>query len=320
MLRVRTFTLGLVVASVLAGAALAPAKPEDPRPAPASQPTDQAPEFALDDPTRPAVHVAAVRTDAGGSLADSALPFCSADRIEAGALTARAEGFNLRWHVHSGDGFPADVGTAPDGRSVSFHLTGLTPWADPYYPRTPLTFQLTASLFDRAGREVASDTVSVTQNDLGQLRQEYVDHNLLVPARMKRVPEVDAFRFIPRDGHWNDGDYDWALVSDWAVQANNLVQAASFREGLLAGGPVRVTSVFRNPTRHWRLYWNMGKRPTIGSRHMWGVAIDYGVDDFDHDGQRKEWADYGILRSVADGAGKVIPEGRTDHVHVQEPL
>ena len=82
-------------------------------------------------------------------------------------------------------------------------------------------------------------------------------------------------------------------------------------------GALRVTSVFRNPVRHWNLYLDLGRRPTVGSRHMWGMAIDFGVSDHNHDSARQTGADYSLVRDTCDPYGTVVPEGRTDHVHLQ---
>ena len=54
-----------------------------------------------------------------------------------------------------------------------------------------------------AGKTVAEAAQLVQQNDLGQLRQEYVDHALHPQDGLHRVPDVTDFRQAPVDGRWN---------------------------------------------------------------------------------------------------------------------
>lgn len=303
--------LGLVVLALAAFARDQEAARSLPLP-PAAAPRSPSAAATAAQPARPApeVRIVSVRTDSGGVLDDEMLPFCSADTLRVDLEMADAKRADVRWRVVPFVGTVAPV--LSNEREFAFRLAEVAAWPDPYAARPAFYLEIVAALVDSGGKELASDTRIVLQSDLGQLRQEYVDHPLVLPPGASRVPGVGEFTPAPRDGSWNDGDYDWALISDWAAQADTWVQ-----QGWT--GPVRVNSVYRSPARHWRLYAELGRPVATGSRHLWGMAIDYQVADLNGDGSSPGWGDYNLLSEVCALYGRVVPEGRADHVHLQQP-
>lgn len=273
-------------------------------------------------PAKPALRIASVVTESGAALEPGdLLAFCTSDTVRVEAESNAAGGLEVRWQVGTEPGLGVPQPAAAAGTAIEFRLEGLSRevWPDPHTARPGLFFTLRVALVDTKGREVAGDEKIIWQSDLGQLRQEYADHPLNPAPGNPAVPAVSEFRRVARDGYVNDGDYDWALIAPWTEQTDRGVQNGAAKLGIrMAVGAVRASSVYRSPARHWRLYAELGQRVTTGSRHLWGQAVDYIVEDFDGDGTVTR-RDYDTLADLtAQGGGKVVWEGRLDHVHVQQ--
>jgi hypothetical protein len=149
-----------------------------------------------------------------------------------------------------------------------------------YTPRPARSVSFRAEIVNRGGGIVDSssngavDTI-ITQNDLGQVRQRYMDHPV-TPVDLpngtfitKKVPDVDHFALVP-DAPWNDtGIFSptsgtwrfaqarsrWAMVGPFArtwgpVGGGGPVVTAAAAKGITT----RVNSVYRDPLSHWLLY------------------------------------------------------------------
>jgi len=221
-------------------------------------------------PARPTIQISRVTASDTGVLSGGELPFCSADTIHCEATTASADGLTVDWKVEPESplvGFLPVFGGAQDALDFTLDVS-LLPWMDPYdaRPASTLGFLLIARLMD-GNVEKTRDSVHIGQSDRGQLRQEYVDHGVSVPAIGGFVPYPHGL------DNWNTGNYDWAILG-WARSAYARISAVYNRTDYA----LTVSSVYRNPVANSRL--NLGRAKRIASAsslHQYGEAIDFQV-------------------------------------------
>jgi hypothetical protein len=259
-----------------------------------------------------AIKIISITTNSGAELQpDHTLSFAGGDewgntppdQIHCVAEVMGTDTPIVKWSVtdlNAGQATP-DGGV---GTTFSFRVAQLPP-QDLYTPRPPLGFRVIARLFDVDGTEVGRDEVVVTQSQLGSRRQEYVDHPVSPPvAALSKVPSIAAF------------DANLHIVSDWAYEAINRVLAEANRRNI----QTQVNSVYRSPVHHWLVYRNEVKQPlkvTKGSQHLWGTAVDFDVPNGRN--RKESQKNYNALAKLCRDLGYlVIPEGRTDHVHIQQ--
>lgn len=136
---------------------------------------------------------------------------------------------------------------------------------------------------------VISNTV-ITQDEIDQCRQEYVDMNK--NHKPTRGEFVDNTTYS-NPGHFsfgeiNSGDYDVAIFTI-AQHLENIREAI----GNLA---MPVNSGYRNPIR------NASVGGATNSRHIYGDAVDIGLQDWDKDGDKDE-DDWILMKNAADAEG-----------------
>ena len=245
------------------------------------------------------------------------LHFCSGDVIHCEPTIPLPAGSVVQWQIDaSGNGEETALDPSPAsgaGPSVDFSLKPLEHWPNytPSWPnnlyraRSLLSFTVTAQLVDASGSTLATKAHTITQSDLGQLRQEYVDlpvHNQHFPVGA--IPPEVA-RFSQGGGMLNSGMYRWAIVPQWAVQT---------AVGVLAQAPATIDSCFRNPVYNANVdLRNLALRLStrdvnFQSLHQWGAAIDFLSDA----------SSYCQMARLCMNYGDVVWEGTTSHVHVQQ--
>lgn len=260
----------------------------------------------------------------------NSLSFCSSDIIRCEATTTNDAGLTIEWSVRPGisSGVPLSILPNATPNSYDFQLINLPHWVDPDgfypdYPRPALTFTVIASLKDVASGAVkaTSDPVTVTQDDRGRLRQEYVDYDASPIDGEPPVPPVSWFSPFLRTGDIGENtqrEFDWAIIDQWAdtplVTTGAIpgaIQQVKALAPTLKVGPIVVNSLYRSPLRNLQV-----GSDAPGSRHLWGMAVDLNVSDF---GGYTEQENYNILANICRYLGfRVQPEGRTNHVHIQK--
>lgn len=141
--------------------------------------------------------------------------------------------------------------------------------AKPNSPAAPngrggkLSYRVTASV--DADITEKEDMVIIAQDELDQLRQEYVDMN------KTRVPQRDEFTHD--NGQFNTGDYGWVIVKQEALDGyNTIVQA-------FAPNVANMNSAYRNPVHNAKLPGSASE-----SRHIYGDALDLQTPSIGHSG------------------------------------
>lgn len=110
--------------------------------------------------------------------------------------------------------------------------------------------------YDVGGEVTRMEQKGIEQDTIDQIRQEYVDHAITVPARNK---------FVSASEHeLNWGDYSYAIIEPAATGLSAWRQEYAY--------DVTVTSGYRNPEHNEGIgVW--------GSQHQYGTAVDAAVHD-----------------------------------------
>lgn len=287
--------LGVVVAATASGARNAPDRselpagpptvslPPDPGPAPSGPPS------AL--PVRARVQIVSLRAG------PAAIPAGRASRALRGAAgiartfvtesasslqisaVARIPGHpdwnsRITWEVTPPAGFVLPGGDLPPGPTLAVLLD--RPGGNPGGLGSPLAFTVTAFVPDEAGAQPAQ--VTVEQDLLDRLRQEYVDLNRsVVPGRGEFLDAV-AFqrRFGRRYPRVTFEDLNWSRLPGSEVRYPFVLATEALvrtiHETRRLYGPVTVSSGFRNPVRQLVVHGSVGE-----SHHQYGRAADLHV-------------------------------------------
>jgi hypothetical protein len=228
-----------------------------------------------------------VTSDAGVASANE-LSFCSADTIHCHATIAPStpSGIAAMWIVsdlNSGEAIPNNGAgeLGGDAAAYDFNIENLPSLLTAVIPRDRLQFTITVLLLD-GELLLAASSIAITQSDLGQLRQEYVDHRI-------HVPHVSEFAAVhkanPGDPGWNTGDYDWAIISQWAIDTDAAMNRTALALQIIPENyiPLQINSVYRNPCHESAVSLEDGQL-SLSSLHQYGRAIDYQVFDWDASG------------------------------------
>jgi len=179
----------------------------------------------------------------------------------------------------------------------------------------PLSYQIMASII--SGKEF-NDKIIITQDEIDQIRQEYIDVTILVNnnhVRADTVPARGEFRnqqtYVNLPGHFpfddiNGGDYTWVIFTI-AQNLENIRTAIGNR-------PMDVRSGYRNPAHNAGLIPNPG---APNSRHIYGDAADIANGDFNGDGDTTN-DDRILMRTEAKDKGACVePLNLTPwHIHM----
>lgn len=253
-----------------------------------------------------------------GALQFLNVPFCSEDSIRLTAVTSNSA-FQPVWVVEGevGSGCVV-VPTSPTNGQLSLDVrvdvSGF-PFFNRTEPRPAMGFSVTVRLMEGLV-ERAVHSINITQDTLGRLRQEYVDHDIEPQDGQPKIPGISSFRQLSTSHPYNGDNYfDWAIVDAWA-------EAAIKETGQIAGQAgiptPHITSVYRSPSRHWLVYKNKGMLYEVkgGSRHLWGQAVDFRTKNL---GVGTLSENYTTLANLCRHLGDtVIWEGVYDHVHIQK--
>lgn len=274
----------------------------------------------------PAIEIGEVTCSDSGVLDFGELPYCSADTIYLVANTTNAGSLTTDWLFEPDDSSVTLMPVFDGGPQAS--ITVAPPgWNDALRPRdTLMGFTVTARLVDGDVERARSAPLHIPQSDLGKLRQEYVDHDLHPQDGQPLVPPVSSFREWPANSRYNSQrEFAWAILDPWALQAIGRIVDTATSLSVRSLDATSVTSIYRSPCRHWQVYdeINEDRRKkglaeipvTTGSRHMWGIAVDFSVGNF---GGLSALENYNILANICRFLGyRVFVEGDTRHVHIQ---
>jgi hypothetical protein len=226
----------------------------------------------------------------------------------------------IRWTVSAPLGFVVPVEGMWTGPRLEVKLR--RPGGNPVGLGGPLALMVQATVAAEGAQHSVQETV--VQDEVDQLRQEYIDlARRQVPARGEFVNAVD---FAARYGQ----RFPWLRFEDlnWSVDPNTRERFsyALIRPELIAGldrmrrayGDVTINSGYRNPTRQVEVH-----APVRESLHQYGYAADLAVAP----GGGRAWpseVDWRRLAEVACGASakwvepltSSSPNGPGCHVHV----
>lgn len=261
------------------------------------------------------------------------------DLITCSAAIVNGSSALVNWKVEPGAGAGTATLTVQKGAATSFRLKNLPAIADTQ-PRPALSFKVTAILLNDKGVEVSRDTKTVTQGQIGQLRQIYVDHPVTPrdpvyqDFETKKVPDVAHFSNItavpwndtgifktgsnPQAWYYPNIKKDWMILGPFAKKWGDVDGSSPVIQfAALFGMTTRVNSVYRDPLSHWRYYRRvLQSQPTVSSRHLWGNAIDFKVRaDFCQPSDVLDIYDYGMLAQMCKSM-MLLPDGVSSEGYV----
>ncbi|MEK7810855.1 MAG: DUF4157 domain-containing protein [Pseudomonadota bacterium] len=190
---------------------------------------------------------------------------------DAGALSSQTA-----WSVHgvsadSGNGNPS-VATNRSNFSFTPNPTN-RPTTGSRTPNDPIKYRVEAQV---AG---SSATYDLEQDESDIIRQEYIDLGPVVSPRRSdiSIPSIPTFN----TGNYScivDRGMNTALTNTRAQFQSLTQQAAAPDAGVPAAAPVPIAAItvesgYRNPRRNVAV----GSPFPVGSRHVWGSALDLGV-------------------------------------------
>lgn len=203
-----------------------------------------------------------------------------------------------------------------DGKVSSIESGTLKPHevlANPDYPDAPplkpnpppapngrsgtLSYKIIAYLLSEGNKEQTS--VLIWQDELDQLRQEYVDLN------KNRIP--DRKEFTQEYPSLNMGDYSWAIVNPKIIEGYRVITETF--------SPYRITMncAYRNPVHNAAI-----PDSAKESRHIYGDALDLQIVSIGHKGS-PNYEDWKVLADAARDAKPTFIEpysqSKAGHVH-----
>ena len=186
------------------------------------------------------------------------LSFISTDRI---TLTASV---SANWTVHgvssnAGDGNPHQ---ARNRTQFSFRPNpSRRPTSGSRTPNDPIQYRVEAQAGGRTG------TFDLTQDETDIIRQEYIDLGPRTPPDRNSI-------VTPTIATYNTGNYSLIVDGGMDNAFNNTETAFQALTPAGAVAPqIGVSSGYRNPRRNV----DVGSNFPVGSRHVWGTALDLTV-------------------------------------------
>lgn len=171
-------------------------------------------------------------------------------------------------------------------------------------PNAPIQYRVEA----RAGGQTAA--IDLAQDETDIIRQEYID---LGPVR----PPDRSIVVAPTIGTYNTGNY--TLIVDGGMDNARTNTEREFQALTPAGTvapAIGVSSGYRNPRRNVEV----GSEFPVGSRHVWGTALDLTVPGANATlwtRLRNAGANAGNTSICEDGPTQVLcTSPRVDHVHI----
>jgi hypothetical protein len=221
----------------------------------------------------------------------------------------------VRWRIRR-LGAKADA-EAITGQGLTFRFT---PAALPGQRRSdPLAYEITAEVRDPASGGTAWDAVTIRQDEIDQIRQEYVDF----PRRsLDRAPRQ---AFVDRDQYEQEfpNALPWSALNKTRSRAGEsyrfilldpaVVEGMRRWQELLGGRELLITSGYRNPYKQAITSRRGGVEAAPAGMHQYGKAVDVQAN------VTKDFRDWVTVAWTAIDAGadyvETIPEGAWHHVH-----
>jgi hypothetical protein len=204
----------------------------------------------------------------------------------------------------------------PTGPSTSFvlpkHDRGRWPTDHPGDDdRKSLKYKLTA-IWTKDGTTNRSDAVTIGQDPIDTIREEYYEFGLTTLAR--HIPARDQFVPSARVSIGaNNGDYSYAVLEP--VFMAKLVELDA-----LWAGAWQLNTIYRNPNHNLNghIPSTNKSRPSLVTWHMWGCAAD--LQTFPRDGSEKQYLFWHALNDLAVERGwdtEDLAHAKVGHVHVE---
>ncbi|MDQ6635798.1 MAG: hypothetical protein M3Z10_13690 [Gemmatimonadota bacterium] len=177
--------------------------------------------------------------------------------------------------------------------------------------RKPLTYEVTA-LWTKEGETYRSDPVTVGQDQIDTIREEYYEFGLTTLGR--HIPTRDEFVPSPRVRIGaNNGDYPYAVLEP-AFMAK-LVELNA-----LWAGAWQLNTIYRNPNHNLNGHISSKNKskPSPVTWHMWGCAAD--LQTFPADGSDRQYTFWHALNDLAVERGwdtEDLVHAKVGHVHVE---
>jgi len=246
----------------------------------------------------------------------SSEPFTAYARTEPTTLSA-----NIIWTIKPRSGLmPTDFSSFIQHGS-DLELIPLSkfllprPVAIPYRLK-PISFDLIASLDDQH-----FDRLTITQDNLDQLRQEYIDGSIYPSKNVGAENGRDYF--VNQDTYQDPGDYPFSVIKSkfvsgksgdyswsWFEIADKLQQV---RDSIVNDQNIYTKrldiidgNAYRNPSYNLYVYQMQKADENTKSPHLIGCAVDVDVADYDNSGFRREKADWMILKGKAKALGACV--------------
>ncbi len=210
----------------------------------------------------------------------------------------------IRWNVRE-IAECTSIPNPPSGSYASVYVTDSLVTPAPNGRTQAISYGVTASIDVGVTHRESSEAL-VIQDGIDKLRQQYLDmQKNSVPDRSNfalDLPATPHFQFS--EGACHCGQHDWQL---WLIMDNLEAVRVSFAH------PMIVNSGYRCPIHN-----SHQPGAAVNSRHIYGMAADIDVSDFNGDGTVNK-DDWDILAEAATANGAVLePYSQTGGwVHMQ---
>jgi len=208
-----------------------------------------------------------------------------------------AHASEIKWEVTPLNAADATDSLVNPANGASTVLTAVAS-AAPNGRGHPISFKVKASV--TIDGNLSEDEVTVKQDNLDELRQEYIDMNKT--TKPMRSAFVNSLLYQnPGNFSFNEikaSDYDWALFTITA----KLQTTRDSLPGLIKVMAITPGNAYRNPVK------NATQDPpgATNSRHIYGLAADIEVADYDGNGTAGKAADWELIKSNAHLAGLCV--------------
>lgn len=168
-------------------------------------------------------------------------------------------------------------------------------------------------------------SIHLAQDEIDQCRQEYVDirrNSLPIdfdpPVRDSFSDTISSSRFL-HGALRISSDYNFIAYNQLTLHGLDAVQDKISETYIVQ---LDVTSYYRNPRSNERL---AAKGSVLNSAHLWGIAVDFDVPDFNGNGEYQDEEDWEIMLNAALNTGIYFYENpihsdgsiHYDYIHIQ---
>ena len=167
---------------------------------------------------------------------------------------------------------------------------------------------MTAQRLDIDGNPIGNpDTKTVIQNEIGRVRQQYVDNDL----HPEKIDSLSPITKVPLPTEFSVARHptivgsNYEIFTAWVASTESLVLNEANSNGIYAEFPRSIVLLYITG----RFLGESKQNFRSGSSHMWGFAIDFATDNTEKG--------YNDLKLICEDFGVVVWEGTYNHVHVQ---